>query len=113
MKDNLSINPEAIICNDELYYLTVSSMFKKIHNKFNKAVFAFMYLLNYKQVDVANILGVTETTISRRVKEIKKDLWKYNPNRWKFDDNKDKWEYLERQRNSLGRYCKEKPQFTR
>ena len=94
MIDKLSINVESVIRNDELYPLIVSSMFKKIKNRFNKAVFALVYLTNYKQVDVAHILGVTETTISRRIIQIRKDLWEYNPKKWRLNEQTGKWEYI-------------------
>jgi hypothetical protein len=73
------LHVEQIICNDELYSLTVSSMFNKIKDSMNKAIFAFIYVLNWKQSDVARILGVTEPIITRRIAQIQKDLWEFNP----------------------------------
>lgn len=66
--------------NPAFYNLTVKNMIHMIPDSTNKFIFVFVFLLGFKKKEAAEVIGIHETNISRRIINIRKKLLIFHPN---------------------------------
>lgn len=65
--------------NPAFYNLTVKNMIQMIPDSTNKFIFVFVFMLGFKKKEAAEVIGIHETNISRRIINIRKRLLIFHP----------------------------------